>query len=58
MILEEGIPVAILAGSEPEEYVERLKKEQIKVSSAPYKSMLPLLRKRNRRGSMLSCCGF
>jgi enoyl-[acyl-carrier protein] reductase II len=35
VILEEGIPVAILAGSGPKEYTERLKKEQIKVLFRP-----------------------
>ena len=35
VILEEGIPVAILAGSEPGEYVERLKKKQVKVLFRP-----------------------
>jgi enoyl-[acyl-carrier protein] reductase II len=35
VILEERIPVAILAGSGPKEYTERLKKEQIKVLFRP-----------------------
>jgi enoyl-[acyl-carrier protein] reductase II len=35
VVLEERVPVAVLAGSGPKEYAERLKKEQVKVLFRP-----------------------
>jgi enoyl-[acyl-carrier protein] reductase II len=50
VILEEGIPVAILAGSEPGEYVERLKKEGIKVLYRPLQVSVSVAKEAEKAG--------
>ena len=59
VILEEGIQVAILAGSEPGEYVERLKKEQIKVLFRPLQGNVTAAKEAEQAGvDALVAVGF
>jgi enoyl-[acyl-carrier protein] reductase II len=50
VILEERIPVAILAGSGPKEYTERLKKEQIKVLFRPLQANVSTAKEAEQAG--------
>jgi enoyl-[acyl-carrier protein] reductase II len=50
VIVEEGIPVAVLAGSEPGEYVDRLKKEGMKVLYRPLQVNVTVAREAEKAG--------
>jgi enoyl-[acyl-carrier protein] reductase II len=59
VILEEGIPVAVLSGSAPKEYTERLKKEQIKVLFRPLQPNVTTAREAEQAGvDALVAVGF
>ncbi len=59
VILEESVPVAVLAGSGPKEYTERLKKEQVKVLFRPLQPNVATAREAEEAGvDALIAVGF
>ena len=59
VILEERVPVAVLAGSGPKEYTERLKKEQVKVLFRPLQPNIVTAREAEEAGvDALIAVGF
>ena len=59
VILEESVPVAVLAGSGPKEYTERLKKEQVEVLFRPLRPNVATAREAEEAGvDALLAVGF